>query len=199
MPVPGPAPGAVVALLTLLRRFEQAVTAAAFAIMVAVLGWDIFGRELMGGGKIWATPIAVYCNVALTFIGMGVASAAGGHLRPRFMDRMAPRALDGLLDRLTDLGFALFSIAAAWLCVRLVQETAGLQETDPVLQWEVWPFQLFMLAAFGMAAVRHGLYATYPLLRPRPHSGGDDAPPTEAQVREFAPPGAETPASGRPS
>lgn len=187
-------------LLQLLRRFEQAVTTAAFAIMVLVLGWDIFGRELLGSGKIWATPVAVYCNVALTFIGMGVASSAGGHLRPRFMDPLAPAALHGLFDRLTDIGFALFSVGAGWLCVRLVKETAGLQETDPVLQSEVWPYQMFMVLAFGIAVVRHTLYAMYPALRPKENSGADDAPPTEEQLREFAPPGADAPtATGKAS
>ncbi len=183
--------------MALIQRVEQALTAAAFVIMVAVLGWDVFGREVLGGGKIWATPIAVYCNVALTFIGMGVASAAGSHLRPRFMDKLAPRRWDAAFDRLTDLGFALFSLAAGWLCVRLVQETAGLQETDPVLQWEVWPFQLFMVVAFAIATVRHGLFAVYPVLRPSPQSGADDAPPTEEQLREFAQPAVDAPATGK--
>lgn len=174
-------------LLTLLRRLEHAGTALAFATMVAVLGWDILGRELLGGGKIWATPIAVYCNVFIAFIGMGVASAGGAHLRPKFLDGAAPRALDGLFNRFTDIGFALFSVGAGWLCLKVTQESVQLAETDPVLQWQVWPFQVILVVAFGIAAVRHGMYAAYPALKPK-ESGGENAPPSEEQVREYAAP-----------
>lgn len=178
------------AFLRGLRVAEQAATALAFLTMVLVLGWDILGRELLGGGKIWATPIAVYCNVAIAFIGMGVASAGGAHLRPKFLDGAAPAKLNPLFDRFTDVGFALFCACAAWLCVRLVRETIELQETDPVLQWQVWPFQLILLVAFGVAVLRHLLYAIYPALKPA-ESGSENAPPTEEQVREFAPPSLE--------
>ena len=175
------------ALLAALLRLEQWGTTLAFAAMVGVLGWDIFGRELLGSGKIWATPIAVYANVFLSFIGMGIASAAGAHLRPRFLDRCAPRALDGAFDRLTDAGFALFCIGAGVLCWRVLNESIALQETDPVLQWQIWPFQGFLVAAFALATVRHTLYASWPELRPA-QAGGENAPPTEAQVKAFAAP-----------
>ena len=61
------------ALLTWLLRLEQWGTTLAFLAMVLALGWDIFGREVLGGGKIWATPVAVYANVFLSFIGIGIA------------------------------------------------------------------------------------------------------------------------------
>jgi TRAP-type C4-dicarboxylate transport system permease small subunit len=177
------------ALLVFLRRFEQVATAAAFALMVLVLGWDILGRELLSGGKIWATPIAVYCNVAIAFIGMGVASAGGAHLRPKFLDGSVPRGWAPFFDRLTDIGFALFSAGACWLCLAVTRESVQLQETDPVLQWPVWPFQTILVAAFGIAVVRHTLYALWPVLRPK-DSGGENAPPSEEQVREYATPAA---------
>ena len=168
-------------------RIEQAGTTLAFVLMVAVLGWDIFGREVLGGGKIWATPIAVYANVFLSFIGMGIASSSGAHLRPKFFDKRAPRGLDALFNRFTDGGFALFCMGAAALCGHVTRESVALQETDPVLQWQIWPFQVFLVAAFVLAAVRHGIYAAWPALRPA-EAGGENAPPTEEQVKAFVAP-----------
>jgi TRAP-type C4-dicarboxylate transport system permease small subunit len=185
---------AAAALLTALRQAERWSTAAAFLLMVLVLGWDILGRELLGGGKIWATPIAVYANVFIAFIGIGVASAGGAHLRPRFMDGLAPRAWHAALDRTSDFGFALFSLGAAVLCWGLVRETVELQETDAVLHWQVWPFQTILLAAFGIAVVRHTLYGLFPALRPAA-AAGENAPPTEEQVRELAAPADRAPAT----
>lgn len=183
-------------VLKFLLRLEQAGTALAFAVMVGVLAWDIAGRELFGGGKIWATPIAVYANVFMAFIGIGIASAHGTHLRPRFMDGLAPKALAPLFDRFTDVGFALFAAGAGVLCGRMVQETLQLQETDAVLQWPVWPFQLILVTAFALATTRHTLYALWPVLRPAAH-GGENAPPTEEEIKAYAEPGAiEPPAKG---
>jgi TRAP-type C4-dicarboxylate transport system permease small subunit len=158
------------AILRWLLRLEQAGTSLAFATMVCVLGWDIVGRELFSNGKIWATPIAVYCNVFIAFVGIGIASAGGAHLRPRFFDKLVPSALDKGFDRLTDFGFALFALGAGVLCWRITQESVQLAETDPVLQWQIWPFQLFLVLGFSIAVIRHLLYGVYPALRPAPAS-----------------------------
>jgi TRAP-type C4-dicarboxylate transport system permease small subunit len=172
-------------LLRGLRWLEAAGTTLAFALMVLALGWDILGRELLGGGKIWATPVAVYANVFIAFVGMGVASAAGSHLRPRVLDRFAPRAADALFDRFTDAGFALFAAGAGVLCWRVLRESVQLEETDPVTQWPVWPFQGFLVAAFAIVVLRHTVYAVWPALRPAA-AGGDDAAPSAEQLREYA-------------
>jgi TRAP-type C4-dicarboxylate transport system permease small subunit len=172
-------------LLAGLRRFEQAATTLAFACMVLALGWDIFGREMLGGGKIWATPLAVYANVVIAFVGMGIASAGGAHLRPRFLDTLAPKKMDATFDRFTDAGFALFCVGAGVLCWKLLRESQQLQETDPVLQWQIWPFQIILVVAFSLATLRHLIYATWPALRPAAN-GGENAAPTDDQVRAFA-------------
>jgi TRAP-type C4-dicarboxylate transport system permease small subunit len=172
-------------LLAGLRRFEQAATTLAFACMVLALGWDILGREVLGGGKIWATPIAVYANVLIAFVGMGIASAGGAHLRPRFLDKLAPSALDKTFDRFTDAGFALFCIGAGVLCWKVLRESMQLQETDPVLQWQIWPFQIILVVAFALGTLRHLIYALWPTLRPVAQ-GGENAPPTDEQVQAFA-------------
>jgi len=168
-------------LLRGLGRVEQATTTLAFALMVVVLGWDILGRELLGGGKIWATPVAVYANVFIAFIGIGIASAGGAHLRPHFFDRAAPNGADALFSRFTDIGMALFAVGAAVLCWRVMTESIDLQETDPVLQWQVWPFQGFLVVAFAIAVLRHFLYAAWPALRPAP-AAEVHAPTTEPEA-----------------
>lgn len=173
--------------LRLILRFEQACTSVAFLVMVLVLGWDILNREVLGSGKIWATPIAIYANVFLSFIGIGIASATGSHLRPKFLDTLVPQPPKAFWDRLTDIGFALFCAGASVLCWQMIQESIALQETDPVLQWQIWPFQLFMMLAFVLAVFRHLIYSIWPALRPAPAQGENDAP-TQAQVEAYANP-----------
>jgi TRAP-type C4-dicarboxylate transport system permease small subunit len=171
-------------VLSGLLRLEQGLTSLAFACMVLVLGWDIVSRELLGGGRIWATPIAVYGNVLIAFIGMGVASAGGAHLRPKFFDRHAPMAWSGALNRLTDFGFAAFCVAAAWLCWVVVKDSVKLDELDPVMQWPVWPFQCIVVLGFGFGVLRHTIFGIWPALRPQAATGESDAPSDE-QVQAF--------------
>ena len=173
-------------LLRWMSWLEKAATSLAFFTMVVVLGLDIVGRELLGNGKIWATPIAVYANVFIAFVGMGIASSGGAHLRPRFFDKLAPKGRDALFERLSDAGFALFCVGAGVLCWRITLQSVKLEETDPVLQWQIWPFQVFLIAAFALATLRHTIYACWPALRPAA-SGGENAPPSEEQIAAFAP------------
>ena len=104
--------------------------------------------------------------------------------RPKFFDKAVPAAWNAFFERLTDAGFALFCAGAAWLCLRMLNESVKLEETDPVLQWQIWPLQTILVAAFGIAVLRHGIYTLWPALRPLP-SAGENAPPTDEQVNQF--------------
>ncbi len=76
-----------------LRRVGQAerpITFAAFLVLIVVLFADVITREVTGAGIIWARQIGVYANLLLTLVGIGIASAQGAHLRPRFADAWRP-------------------------------------------------------------------------------------------------------------
>jgi len=153
-------------LLAVLGRVERAVAMAAFAALVAILFADVLSRELTGSGLVWARQLAVYANLLLTMFGIGVASADGAHLRPRFADRWLPRAWDAGLDRAAEAVMAAFCVAFAAVAVAAVAETHALAERTPLPAWPVWPFQAVIPAVFGAAALRHALYAAFPRLRP---------------------------------
>ena len=168
-----------------LAKLEVWLAFLAFVVMLGALVADVTGRELpglFGGGKLWATPVAVYANVFMSFIGMGIASSQASHMRPRIFDRLAPVWADQVLNRLTHLGFALFCAVFCWFSVRMVMDSIELAETDPVMQWPVWPFQLILLVAFCIGALRHTLWGVFFDIAPR-HRGEDEI--DEAMIKEF--------------
>ena len=153
-------------LLAVLRRVEEAITLAAFAMLVLVLFADVVSRELTDTGLAWSRQVGVYANLFLTLVGIGLASAGGTHLRPRFADHWLPSAWHSLLDTTREALMAFFFLGALAISVVAIAETRALEEQVPLLGWPVWRFQLVLPAVFLIAIVRHGCYAVFPRLRP---------------------------------
>lgn len=159
------------AFLARLAQAERLITFAAFLVLIAVVFVDVLNRELTGSGLHWASQAGVYANVVVVMLGLGVASATGAHLRPRFADGWLPARLDAPMRHLQELLMALFCAVLAVLGADIVLETWRLGEVSPVLGNPVWPVQLIVPLAFGLAALRHGLYALWPSLRPGSAAG----------------------------
>ncbi len=166
--------------LTLLARVERMAAFVAFLLLTAVVFLDVASRELTGAGLHWALQIGVYANFVVVMLGLGVATASGSHLRPQFADSWLPRSWDPAVVRVQEAVTASFFVGFAVIGVAVVGETRMLQERAPVLGNLIWPLQALMPLVFGLAAVRHGLYAFWPGLRPQGSSalaatGGEQA------------------------
>lgn len=172
---------------------EKTVTVIAFVVMAGALIADVVSRELRGQGLFGAPKVGVFAMVTVAFVGIGVASATGSHLRPRFADRLVPKSWDGMIDRIAEFLFAIFCLAFAALAVGVVQETYMLGEKSPTLRWPVWPFQAILVGAFVIAALRHTLFGIYPDLRPAPQSEADPEQIDQHHIDEKNPEKADTP------
>ena len=166
-------PAWLVEALQRLRSAEIAVTSAAFATLVLVIFADVVMRRVTGSGVVWARELGVFSNIVLTIIGIGLASADGTHLRPRFFDRLFPDSWDPVLARIQEGLTALAFAALAWVATRVVLETHDLDDRSVVLRWVIWPVQLALPLAFAVGVLRHGAYALYPALRPAERSEAD--------------------------
>jgi TRAP-type C4-dicarboxylate transport system permease small subunit len=105
-------------------------------------------------------------------IGFGMASSGGTHLRPRFADHWLPADWEPVLVRLQEAMMALFCLGFAVVAFQVLAQTYAIHERSVVLQVAVWPFQAVIPVVFVIAAVRHGLYAAQPQLRPVERGGG---------------------------
>lgn len=159
-------------LLALLQRAEKGIVVLAFAGMVAVVFADVLARELTGVGLPWARQAGVYFNIFVVLFGIGLASAAGSHLRPRFADGWLPARWEPQVSFLAEALFALFCLAFALVSLTVVTESAALDERSELLRLPVWPVQAVIPLVFLIAALRHGIYAWRPALRPPPPSAG---------------------------
>jgi TRAP-type C4-dicarboxylate transport system permease small subunit len=131
-----------------------------------LLSGDVVLRELTGNGIPWSHQAGLYANLIVAVFGMGLAAAAGTHLRPRFADGWLPDAWQASLQRLSYLVTALFLLGFAVLGVQLVAETLRLGEIASVLRIPLWPMQALIPLGFTATALRYGCYALHPQLAP---------------------------------
>ena len=160
-------------VLKVLARLEKTLCIAAFAVLVVVLFADVLSRELSGAGLHWASQIGVWANVFVVMAGFGLASANGAHLRPRFLDKLLSGRAETALAFLQHFCMALFcaaigavSFACVWTRPRLVLGSWRLGEVEISMFLPVWPVQAMLPLAFFAGALRHALYAFFPMLRP---------------------------------
>ena len=155
-------------LLTWLARVERFVAFLAFLVLIAVVFLHVASRETTGTGLHWALQLGVYANYIVVMLGLGIASATGSHLRPRFADSWLPRSWDPVLIRLQQGVTSLFFLGFAVVGISVVAETRALAERAPVLGNLVWPLQALIPLVFGLAGVRHAVFGFWPALAPNP-------------------------------
>ncbi len=156
----------VARVLGRIGRVERMLSFTAFLVLIAVVFADVASRELTGTGLHWARQAGVYANLFVVMFGIGIASAHGAHLRPRFADRWLPARWEPLLVRAQEGLMALFCLAFALVAAGVVMDSYALLERSVVLRVPVWPFQAVIPVVFLIAAFRHGAYAVFSALRP---------------------------------
>ncbi|MEZ5727295.1 MAG: TRAP transporter small permease [Burkholderiaceae bacterium] len=162
------------------HRVECWVAILAFGLIALLLMLDVLGREVIGpmlhamGFKVGAIGvpgaqrISVYALVVGSFCGVGIATATSSHLVPRVAFSWVPARWGPVLDRIADAFTGIFVLGVAWYGLEFVMASKSTGMRAPVLEWEVWPFQLAIPAGFVSAAVRYLLFAAWPGLKPPP-------------------------------
>lgn len=154
-------------LLAIISKLERTLVLLAFAVMALVIMADILLREVTGAGLSGAPRIAVYAMILTAMVGFGLASQSGKHLRPKFADGWMPARWEPAIVRLQEWGMAAFCLTFAVVATGVVMETYALAETSRMLRLPIWPMQSIVPLAFYVAAVRHGIFALYPDLKPK--------------------------------
>jgi len=150
-----------------LVKVEGLVAALAFLSAATAILADVVGRELLGHGVWGAAKFAVFCAVIAGFLGIGVATHAGMHLRPRFADGWVPERFETLVQRISSLISSALFIALGVAAIMYVRDSYSFGQVAPVLDWPMWMVQIVMPYAFFSNATRHMIYAVQPELLPQ--------------------------------
>jgi TRAP-type C4-dicarboxylate transport system permease small subunit len=170
--------------LNRLRIAEQFLCFSAFLVMAGALIYDVLKREFTGSGAFGAPQVGVIGMIVVSYVGIGLASAAGTHYRPRFADKVFPPRYDPLLKRIEEFGFAAFCAFMAIVATEVALESYDLKDVAPVLRNPIWPVQMVIALGFGLVAVRHLLYGIFLDLKPKPSGEGAELA-TDQQAQEI--------------
>ena len=161
-----------------LGRAERLITTCAFTALIAIMFLDVLSRETTGVGLHWARQVGVYANIVVVMFGLGLASAGGNHIRPRFADNWLPSRWNPVIHRLQDGLMSAFCLFAAGAGGQLTWESIRLGERSTLLPVLIWPVLMVIPLAFFLVGIRHAIYAACPDLRPPdPLAAGVDIPP----------------------
>jgi len=153
---------------------ERGVCILAFCVLTAALFADVVSREFSGAGLHWSGQVGVYANILLVLAGFGLATGAGTHLRPRFVDGIWPAGSEAIVERLQYLLTALILSVLAVVAAQIVMQTRLLDERSLTLGWPVWCFQLALPLVLVTGAIKNLCFCVWPDLRPASLSAGQD-------------------------
>lgn len=148
-----------------LRFVESFVATVAYAAVAALLIYDVVGREVFGTSFLGADQLAVYGAIIAGFLGLTLAASDNAHLRPGFMDFVFRRH-EALAIRMGDVLSCFFFMAAAIVAWSFVNLSMEAQDRAPVFYFVVWPLQIIIPYAFASCALKHGIFALRPELKP---------------------------------
>lgn len=146
---------------------ESLVATVAYAAVASLLIYDVIGRELFGTSFLGADQLAVYGAIIAGFLGLTLATSDNAHLRPGFMDFVF-RKHEARVIRLGDALSCVFFVASAVVAWSFVSVSMEAQDRAPVFYFVVWPLQIIIPYAFLSCAVKHGIFALRPALKPTP-------------------------------
>ncbi|MCW5730084.1 MAG: TRAP transporter small permease [Alphaproteobacteria bacterium] len=134
--------------------------------IAVALGADLIGRELFGSGIFGAQRVAVYATIVAGLLGFALATARNMHLRVKALEKLAPAAWNGPLERIGSAVSAAICLGLAWYALLFVRETFSVGERSVTLQIAIWPIQAVLPYTFASAALRHAAFAIWPHLKP---------------------------------
>lgn len=155
-------------LLKVLLWIELAVCAITLVAGAGALVFDVFAREFLGNGIFGAQRFAVWAMAISGLVGFALVTAERGHLRPTFTDSWLPASWTPFMERLADVISACICLTLAYFAVEFVKSSYMLGERGMAIPIKLWPIQLILPWMFFSSAVRHIVFAAFPVLRPEP-------------------------------
>lgn len=161
-------------LLHLLNRGEALIAALCLMGVTGLLIADVFSRQILGQSILGAPQIAVLLAAVAAFLGYGIATGAGTHLRPNLLDWVFPKNWDATIGRLAQLisAIAFFSLGIA--AITFVMASYQWGDRVEVFYIYLWPFQSVIPYALFSCALRHAICFAFPDLTPHERMAGTE-------------------------
>ncbi len=148
--------------LSVTLRIEMTIAFVTLLSMTLALAADVIGRELFQSGVFGSVKFSVFALIYCAMAGFGIATATGGHLRPKFLDGLLGPVLAGPATRAGNVASCLILLTLAYGGWKMVVFSREIEDTDLTLGIMLWPIQIAIPLGFALSALRHLIYAAFP-------------------------------------
>ena len=97
-----------------LARLAMYLCVAGLLAIVAVVGWQVFGRYVLNSSPTWAENLALVLILYVTLLGAAVGVRDAGHLGMESLLVLVPEPIRGKLEMLIHVIVGIFGAAMAW-------------------------------------------------------------------------------------
>ena len=151
----------------------QTLCGLCIAGMAFAVTYEIVARSLFGEPTIWAQEVSVYLLIAVAFLGLAPAHAAGEHIEIDLLARRMSARVRRAVRAVILAAIAGYALVAAWGGLGMVQQSMKFgRRSLTLLAVPVWMPQLLIPVGMGLLAVVT-LAGLWTLLK------GNEAKPTD--------------------
>lgn len=131
---------------------EDWVTLVIFWVMCGCVFLQFFTRYVLNNSFAWTEEIAIYCLVAVVFLGSAMCVRMSRHIHVNFLYRFFSRPTGRIMASLVDLAMVLLFAYVAWL----VWKYASIihDERMTTIDFPKRPFFMLVFVAFALMALR---------------------------------------------
>jgi TRAP-type C4-dicarboxylate transport system permease small subunit len=131
---------------------EDWVSLAIFWVMCGCVFLQFFTRYVLNDSYAWTEEIAIYCLVAVVFLGSSMCVRTSRHIHVDFLYRYLPQPV----GRILSLGIDVFRIVLFAYLTLLVWRYAAIihDERMTTIDFPKMPFFMLVLIAFALMALR---------------------------------------------
>jgi TRAP-type C4-dicarboxylate transport system permease small subunit len=134
------------------RGIEDWLTLAIFWVMCGCVFLQFFTRYVLNNSFAWTEEIAIYCLVAVVFLGSVMCVRLSRHIHVDFLYRKLPPKPGRVLATFVDVlrtGFFAYMCVLVWRYASIISD-----ERMTTIDWPKMPFFMMVFVAFVLMTVR---------------------------------------------
>ncbi len=135
-------------------RIEQAIAAAALALICIISFANVIVRYLTNASFAFTEEISIFLLVVMTFIGASAAFAKGEHIRISFFVDRLPRRLQLAAEALSLLASTAVFALVLYYGALFAFDQWQYHETSPGLGWPQWIYSVWLPVLAGAILLR---------------------------------------------
>lgn len=135
------------------KYFEESIMLVLLAIMVIVMGLQVFMRYILNSSLAWPEEFTRYCFIWFVFLGIGYGIRYDIHIRVNIFETFFPKIEKALriIQDLVFLGFCLYMIKPAYSGILMMIKTG---QHSPAMQVPMYVVYCSLLFGIALALFR---------------------------------------------